>query len=175
MFQRFSNAVAHIVRFRTGKDLVNYLDDYLFAALTRLLCNGQIKIFLNVCEMINFPVSMEKTHWATNQLVFLGLLIDAIHKLICIPLDKLQKAKSAVSRIIQSKKVTVHDVQRLCGLLNFLCRAIVPGRTFTRCIYSLTAGSYTKLKKYHHVRVTSEVKHDLRIWEKFLDHPMAVC
>ena len=31
-FQRFSNAVKHIVQFKTKKDLVNYMDDFLFAA-----------------------------------------------------------------------------------------------------------------------------------------------
>ena len=32
-FQRFSNAVKHIVCYYTHKELVNYLDDFLFAAL----------------------------------------------------------------------------------------------------------------------------------------------
>ena len=39
-FQRFSNAVKHIVQWRTKKNLVNYLDDFLFAALRKLLCNN---------------------------------------------------------------------------------------------------------------------------------------
>ena len=29
-FQRFSNAVKHIVQFKTKKDLVNYMDDFFF-------------------------------------------------------------------------------------------------------------------------------------------------
>ena len=51
-FQRLSNAVAHLVKFRTNKDLVNYLDDYLFAALLGLICNNQVNIFLQVCQEI---------------------------------------------------------------------------------------------------------------------------
>ena len=178
LFQEFSDAIAHIVKTKSGKDLVNYLDDYLFAALTRLICNGQIRLFLSICERINFLVSFEKTEWASQRLTFLGLLVDTIRRLVCIPLDKIKKAKQAITEVINSKKVKIHDLQKLCGFLNFLCKAIVPGRTFTRRIYSLTAGKYkdnTKLKQHHHVKVSKEVKADLQLWLKFLDHPTAVC
>ena len=36
IFQEFSNSVAFLVKHRTQKDLVNYLDDYFFAALKKL-------------------------------------------------------------------------------------------------------------------------------------------
>ena len=48
-FQGFSDAIAHIMVFRTGKQLVNYLDDFLFAAWLRSMCNEQIQMFLNLC------------------------------------------------------------------------------------------------------------------------------
>ena len=60
-FQRFSNAIAYLVKHRTGRDLVNYLDDYMFTALLRFWCNNQVEIFLQVCNLINFPISLEKT------------------------------------------------------------------------------------------------------------------
>ena len=41
-FQDFSDAVAHIMWAKTKEDLVNYLDDYLFTAILREWCNGQI-------------------------------------------------------------------------------------------------------------------------------------
>ena len=53
-FQAFSNAVAHIVQYKTGKELINYLDDYLFIALLKAMCNEQVKIFLKICEQIRF-------------------------------------------------------------------------------------------------------------------------
>ena len=66
-FQRFSKAVRHIVEWLTKQKLVNYLDDYFFAQLLKLLCNNQVKTFLQVCGQIAFPVSLEKTFWATTK------------------------------------------------------------------------------------------------------------
>ena len=66
-FQRFSDALAHITKFKTGKSTVNYLDDFFFTALLRLLCNKQINIFTSLCDLIRFPWSLDKTHWATTQ------------------------------------------------------------------------------------------------------------
>ena len=71
-FQRFSNAVGHIVQFRTKKNLVNYLDDFLFAQLFKLLCNRQVDEFPRVCDMIAFPVSLEKNFLGDYQTGFLG-------------------------------------------------------------------------------------------------------
>ena len=56
VFQAFSDAVAHVVRVKSGHDLVNYLDDYFFAQLMSFLCNNQIRLFLEICDLIKFPV-----------------------------------------------------------------------------------------------------------------------
>ena len=39
LFQEISDAVAHLVQFRTKKPLVNYLDDYLLVAALMIVCN----------------------------------------------------------------------------------------------------------------------------------------
>ena len=131
-FHAFSDAVAHIVRYFTLKKVTNYLDDFLFAALLRLLCNRQVKIFMDICEYIHFPVNLEKTFWGCTLLTFLGLLIDTVKQIVCIPVEKLNRAVSLVNTILNKRKVTVLELQKLCGFLNFLCRAIVRGRAFTR-------------------------------------------
>ena len=102
-FQRFSNAVKHIVQWKAKKSLVNYLDDYLFAALRKLLCNIQVKIFLEVCSEISFPVSLEKTFWASTKLPFLGLLIDTINQCVCIPVEKVKKAICLIDSILEMR------------------------------------------------------------------------
>ena len=74
IFQAISDAIAWLVHFRARKPNVNYLDDYLFAAALKRVCDEQIRIFLQICEDINFPVALEKTFWGTTVLIFLGLL-----------------------------------------------------------------------------------------------------
>ena len=173
-FQRFSNSVAHIVKHRTGKNLVNFLDDYFFAALLKLVCNGQVHTFLSVCSEINFPVSLEKTFWATTRLVFLGFLIDTMAQVVSIPADKIMKAQMLIGEILskESKKTTVKQLQKITGFLNFIGRCIVPGRAFTRRMYAYTKG---KLQPHHHVRINTELRLDLEMWTFFLNHPSAFC
>ena len=172
LFQAFSNALAHIVKTKTGKDLLNYLDDYFFAALIKLSCNAQVRTFIEICDEIRFPVSLEKTFWATTELVFLGLLINTIKQTVSIPKEKIDKALELVTKLLSksSGKITLNQLQKICGFLNFIRCAIVPGRAFTQCLYAYTATDM-KLKPHHHIRINAEMKSDLTMWQCFLRHP----
>ena len=158
LFQQFSNALAHIVKVRTQSDLINYLDDFFFAAIKNFLCNMHVREFLQVCESVRFPVSLEKTVWSTTRLVFLGLLIDTVSQVISLPKEKIEKTIQLLLFLLTptKRKTTVLMIQKVCGLLNFVSLAVIPGRAFTRRLYSLTRG--TKLRPNHHVRLTRVIK-----------------
>ena len=175
IFQAFSDSIAYLVKYRTNKPLVNYLDDFFFAALCKALCDGQVRVFLDICDSICFPVSLEKTYWGCQLLTFLGLLIDTINQKICIPVDKLQKALELIDSVLnkKNKKITLLQLQQLTGFLNFLCKCVVPGRTFLRRLYSL--GDSEKLLPHHHIRISGECIQDLKIWRQFLSEPMIYC
>ena len=159
IFQAFSDAVAFLIKHRTGNRTINYLDDYFFAALLKLVCDMQVQEFLNLCKEINFPVSLEKTYWGSTRLTFLGLLIDTIAQMVAIPDEKILKAKILIQDILSKKKVTVHKLQSLCRFLNFLDRCVVPGRAFTRRLYAPLTNP--KLKPHHHLRITTEMRLDI--------------
>ena len=55
-FQRVLNATAHIVKFKTKQDLINYWDDFLFAAILKYLCDQQMEIFIEICGLIGMPL-----------------------------------------------------------------------------------------------------------------------
>ena len=155
--------------------MVNYLDDYLFTALLKLVCNGQVNMFLKICHHINFPVSLDKTFWGTTLLTFLGLLINTYSQTISIPLEKVERAKELLSSVLEkrSKKMTLNQLQKVCGFLNFLGRAIVPGRAFTRRLYP--QGKLNLLKPHHHLRITQEMRLDMQMWMQFLNHQSIFC
>ena len=120
-------------------------------------------------------MSLEKTFWATTKLVFLGLIIDTINQCVCIPVEKVQKAIELINTILsnKSRKVTLNQLQKVCGFLNFLGRCVIPGRAFTRRLYTYTSSD--KLKPHHHIRVNAEMRDDLLMWLTFLQHPAVFC
>ena len=186
LFNEVSNSLKHILEAVTNKKFVcnNYLDDYLLVEKSEILANQLVSEFLQICDQIQFPVSLEKTEWATLRMEFLGMLIDGEHKLVIVPQDKQSKAIKMLQFFSEKKKATVKKLQRLAGFLNFLTKAIVLGRTFLRCMYAkfapllkgkpLTVG-HKKLHDYHHVEVDKEFQNDCKIWLFFLQENDTVC
>ena len=176
-FQAFSDALKHITEwhleliFQIHYPITNYLDDFLFFALTLIRCNQLVKIFLEICRTIGCPISMEKTEWASQLMIFLGILLNGQSLTLSIPLEKKQKANDLLDQAINQKKVTVKFIQKLTGTLNFLNKAIIPGCTFTRGMYqklTLTDKAGRKLKAHHHVYLNQSFLLDCIMWNQFL-------
>ena len=174
-FQKFSDALAYITEVKADipKELTNYLDDFLLIAFSSFDCDNHLKQFLFICETINCPVSEEKTEWLTLIIVFLSILSDSQHHRLCIPEEKRTKATKRLDWAIDKKKLTIKEIEKLMGTLNFLTRAIYPGRVFPRRMYAklkTTDKTGRKLKPYHHVNLDSKFISDALIWRLFLDN-----
>ena len=196
LFQRFSNALKYLIQYKTAMDSINnYLDDFLFVAATMIICNFMIQSFLDLCNELGVPIAIDKTEWASIRMIFLGILLDGEFMTFVIPEEKRVRAIDLVRMFIDRKKATVRELQILCGYLNFLNKAIIPGRAFTRRMYAkysskldlksvgFKMGGRTnrritghltgeeapkKLMPHHHVRLDREFKLDCEIWLKFL-------
>ena len=173
IFQHFSNALAHITRFRLShmidKSITNYLDDFSNIAVTQELCNGMLVVFHTLCEDLKVLLAKEKTVWAMMYAVFLGVLLNGKRFLIALPVEKIKKAVDLLRIIIDKKKTTVKEVQQLTCLLNFFNRAIYPGRAFTRRMYAKIEQKTNKMHPYHHVYLDAEFRGDCRVWLAFLN------
>ena len=170
LFQKFSDAISHIVQYKTQKENVNYLDDFLFIDVTKYLCNFQVKVFNETCLEICIPVAEEKTYWAATWMVFLGLLIDSFSQTVSIPCEKVERITQLLTMTLErdSSKIKLRDLQVICGHLNFICRCVIPGRAFKRRMYLAMSGLR---KPHHHTRLTRRLKNDLKMWLEFLKHP----
>ena len=136
-FQWFSDALKFLIQFRTAADTINnYLDNFLFVAATLLLCNYLINEFLAMCEELGVPIAFDKTEWASLQVIFLRILLDGQNMLMIVPEEKRIRAVEMIQLLLNKKKAQVKDLQSLCGFLNFLNRAVIPGRAFTRRMYA---------------------------------------
>ena len=109
---------------------------------------------------------------ANPLVIFLGILLDGLQRLLVVPEEKRVKAVNAITCLLMKKKATVKQIQCLTGLLNFLNHTIVPGRAFTRCMHAKipTVTANAGLKHYHHVKIDNEFKDDCRVWLSFLEN-----
>ena len=176
-YQRFSNALQHILEYKAGKvgknAITNYLDDLLFLAVLKYICDGLIRQFLQLCKDLNIPVAIEKTEWGSTMTIFLGILLNGQSVTLSIPVEKQVKALKLLSEFDNKRRAMIHQIQVLAGFLNFLTKAFHAGRTFMRRMYAKCTQMQvtkdgTKLKSHHHVALDSEFKFDCNVWKVFL-------
>ena len=123
--------------------------------------------FYILAQKIGLPINSKKTVYPTTTITFLGLELDTVMFEIRLPNDKLVNLKQQISKLQNRRSVTLVELQSLILMLNFACNVVPPGRTFLRRLINLTIGLS---KPYHHARLNSEARADLKAWQIFLDH-----
>jgi hypothetical protein len=97
-----------------------------------------------------------------SKMEYLGLTLDTIEMCVQIPDNKVQELLKQINFIAFSKKITLKQLQSLCGMLTLCSRALPAGRTFSRTLYMATAKAS---KPYHYIRVSRKMFDDLMVLE----------
>ena len=124
-----------------------------------------MKTFDHVCERLGVPIANEKNEGPMTKMEYLGLALATIEMCVQIPDNKVQELVKQINLIPFSKKVTLKQLQPLCGILAFCSRALPFGRTFSRRLSMATAKAS---KPYHYIRVSRNIFDDLMVWKLFL-------
>lgn len=145
--------------------LLHYLDDFLFGGKKGTDdCKHIMDIFRVTMDRLGVPIASEKTEGPVTILCFLGLELDSEEMVIRIPLPKVLEIIERIQSILSKDKVTLKAMQSLIGVLNFACRAIVPGRPFCRRLINSICGL---TQPFHHLRITKGIRQDLQLWLTF--------
>ena len=165
-FESFSTFLEFVVaRQASAGKLLHYLDDFLFGGKSGTnQCAHIMSLFQEKMKLLGVPIADKKTEGPTTRICFLGLEIDTEEFVVRIPLPKIEEITSKIQELLLREKCKLKQMQSLIGSLNFACRAIVPGRPFCRRLINATCG----LKKpHHHLRITVEMKKDMKLWLQF--------
>ena len=147
--------------------MTHYLDDFLFIGSSSEACAGLLGTFKLVCASLGVPLAQEKTVSPLQSVTFLGLEIDSTNCQIRVPQDKVDNLVHQIRVVLSKPKISLVGVQSLVGSLNFLCKAIPPGRAFLRRLIALSQG----LSRPHHlVRISRGARLDLLAWLEFMSH-----
>ena len=165
IFEAFATALHAIFLYYNPTGVVQHLlDDFLFIALTKLLCQTLLTNFQLLCADIGVPLAADKTTRPSTQEVFLGFLVDTVTRTTSLPQEKVSKYTEDVQNTLASKKITRTQLESLVGKLNFAA-AVVPARPF---LFRLTRRIYSVKKSFHFIRITREMRRDLSTWLTFL-------
>jgi hypothetical protein len=168
IFEKFASGLQWITRKNCKNgELDHYLDDFIFGGNANSEHCLEIMIsFLNTCRKLGVPVADEKTVWPTPVIVFLGLEVDSLLMQVRIPEEKIKQLTCIIQNVLAHRQsVKLREMQSLLGSLNFICRAIAPGRPFCRRLIDSTCGIS---KPYHHIRIKPGMREDLKMWLSFL-------
>jgi hypothetical protein len=114
--------------------------------------------FEQICSEIDVPIANEKTEGPSTIIEYLGLAIDTVNMLIKIPEKKVQDLLKKIKLLSYRKKVTLKELQSICGSLAFCAKALPADRAFSRRLYMAT----TKASKPNHfIRITTGMRNDL--------------
>lgn len=94
------------------------------------------------------------------------MVIDSNRMELGLPQDKLLRIRQLLITFLALKKVTLRELQSLLGLLTFAWKVIPMGRAFSKGLYRATCGFKPPFDR---IRLTKDIKADLRIWLGFLE------
>lgn len=170
-FETFSSFIEYCVRHRIKSDrIVHYMDDFLMvgsADATGIQCSQIVQEFQSVCTELGVPLAEEKSEGPTTNLTYLGLEIDSVLMQVRIPKVKLKSLNSRIVEALSKREMCLKDIQSLGGLLNFVCRAVQPGRAFLRRWTDLTKGGKNSKDV---IPISEGARQDLQVWLEFLIH-----
>ncbi len=168
VFEKFSSVIHWRVAKLIAESLLHYLDDFLLGGRNKEHCQRNLEVFQNTCQSLRVPISWEKTTPPKQKLSFLGLGFDMVKQTVGIPENKVLKALRQIEHLLNKKMMQVKNLQKLAGLLNFIGKAVPGARAFTRHLYDAMRIQGRKPSPFLHVKVSDEVKADLRVWKQLL-------
>jgi hypothetical protein len=155
IFEKFSTFLNWCLRRAedSSSDSDHYLDDFIvMGRANTTACQRKLNQLVNVCSDLGVPLAHDKFEGPATSICFLGLELDSLSLEVRVPPEKVHKSIELLNSLMLKHKVSLRELQSTIGALNFLCRAIRPGRAFLQRIISLTRD----LKKPHYMVRLSE-------------------
>lgn len=170
IFEQFSTSLQWVVNsVYNFHSVTHILDDFIFVGSPASAdCMRGLKAFLSLAQFIGLPIKSSKTVYPTTRIIVHGIFLDTQLMTATIPKDKIDKALSLISRFLKANTISLRELQSLCGLLNFCCKCIKPGRAFLRRLWDLLINDSHLHKLVLQITLTSDALQDLRVWSIFL-------
>jgi Reverse transcriptase (RNA-dependent DNA polymerase) len=162
IFNLFGEAFEWILQHKYSWLLKRYLDDFLMIFPPDYDIATASEQFDGICTHLGFSEASEKRKDGTC-VDYLGLILDTVKMEARLPKEKKRRAIQGITEILSFKTVTLKQLEKLLGLLEF-CVSVFPlGRPFLRHVWNM----FHKARSWRQ-RLTTAARQDLQWWKVFL-------
>jgi len=146
--------------------VIHYLDDFLIVLPPAEDMTSYTSIFSNLCEQVGLSIKTAKNEQGRIA-TFAGVELDTKLMVVRLPSKKLEKARAMVREVAVMTSVTLLDLQKITGYLNFVTIVVPLGRAFLRHLYNMEL-YFPQGSKDRRRRISSEAHKDLAWWSQIL-------
>ena len=119
-------------------DLLHYLDDFITAGPPNSpQCENNLSTSSSVCATLGLPLHPSKKVGPTTCIVTLGIELDSVIQLACLPNDKLTSLLNLLHRWSSYRWCSKRQLQSFIGHLHHAAKVVWPSRAFIRRMINL--------------------------------------
>ena len=155
----------------TGVRMVAYLDDFIVIASNKQNAESHCRRVVDLLTALGFFINQEKSQQtASQQIRFLGFVIDSVGMTFALPQNKVKKIVSTCRNYLNRNQVTLRDLARLIGVLTATTLAVLPAPLHYRALQIQKGDGLYHLLSYESlVKLTQASCSDLQWWVKNLE------
>ena len=174
MFNLFAETFHWILPNELAKDhfpaeIIHYLDDFLIILPSDQNPETYCSKFARICSLVGLSIKQAKSEEGMV-VSFGGIELDTKNMAIRLPISKLAKARMIVESAVSLTSVSLLDLQRITGYLNFVTVVVTLGRAFLRRLYNREL--YFPFKegrgRQSRLRISKQAQLDLKWWNSLL-------
>lgn len=157
---------------KLGIKLIYYIDEFLCSS-NKVFAKEQSALTKWMLDFLQLRYSEKKSVWGpTKELEFLGLILNSEIREFRVPQGKLSLFQKFVGKLLnkarqanvtdtESVEVSLNNIQKILGSLQFFSLALEPAKILSRSLKHLTKGVIGKNTR---VQLSESALSELRFW-----------
>ena len=168
IFNLFAEALHWILlAYTQWLELEHYLDDYVLVVPPSLCSPEHLQKlhqeYNEITEVLGVPQNKTKDMEGTVIPVF-GIEVDTTEMIARVPLDKISRVQSMCSSVLEHKSMSLHNAQKLAGLLSFCSQVVQLGWVYLRRIWDFIRDFPSGISRHARRRLPGDVRDDIEWW-----------
>jgi hypothetical protein len=166
-FHRITQSIVRIMQRRIDCDILCYIDDFLIISRSHDKCVKSKDILIDLLTDLGFAINWEKCVGPSQQVTFLGILLNTVEMSISVPFSKLSDIRQSALSWCTKQKATKRQIQSLIGKIQWTAKCV---RAIRPVLRSLIDIQKSLRHPSHRVRLTRQVKLDIRYFCQWCVH-----